>query len=104
MKAANIIQCGQCQTIEDGETVFGIGKFILFGDIPAERCPDRQCPQCRARLSDYDWVALDPTDVIFSPPVTSPSPQRITPERPRHGSRSIRQPNSTGIKRKQKMK
>lgn len=67
MNPAEIIQCGHCQTYEESEPVFGIGEFILFSDIPADRHPERQCPQCCAKLSDGDWVALDPTDSIFRP-------------------------------------
>jgi len=65
VRLTEIIQCGQCQTYEESEPVFGIGEFILFSDIPIERRPERQCPQCRAKLSDWEWVALDPTDSVF---------------------------------------
>lgn len=79
MGIVDIIQCSHCQTYEEGEPVFGVGEFILFSDIPAERRPKRQCPQCRANLSDWDWIALDPTDIttIFRPQAAN-SPLKVS--------------------------
>jgi hypothetical protein len=51
-----ILSCEHCQTVEDGEIIWGCGNPVLLSDI---KLTEAICPNCHAQLHDWEFVLVD---------------------------------------------